>query len=598
MKLNTTTERRNRYVNQSAFELQQTNHSPIFGYEDQRLLTLEEAVDKILPSIDNNINYIICAKQECYRSSDLLSVDESAAIYLYTMSTPLFKCLNNILRSENRHELKPWFPFLKLFMSGLNKLPSSTVTVWRAVSGNMGSFSTEDNVKIWWSVNSSTTALNIIELYLGESGTLFAIEAVQGKDISLYSAFPEEQEVILMPGTCLRIKCEPCNFIDRLLVVHLKEVIIQHEIQCDSVIAPNGSPDNNSIDDPLLCEHDIAFDDTQGLLQQRLRRCHFTRRTLVGTLAGVILLSVGIIYIVLSNTIYKSTFSSTSIKKTIPPLPTTTMEVKGTSLTSINANKTSSSTSNDCFSVGWKSVANIVANGALFYAFTVDDDFNIYATNGARFSLDIWSPNDFTPEKVLNDTIPNIPHYIPGADCLGLYVTSVGDIFILSQNTVVKWLANSSIGVLIADGNADRDDSVMSDAAFFLSFAVDEISNTVYVLDRSGFRLLKYTNTSQIGTIVFNSNTIEDPFDSRSRIYPMMMNLDKNGYFLLAELSKITMFTSDGKFRTEALSNYETVQDSSRKILSLVQMKFDRMGNLYCADYKYIVKFNRTNNAC
>ncbi len=44
-----------------------------------------------------------------------------------------------------------------------------------------------------------------------------------GKDISAFSAIPDEQEVILMPGTCVRARCQSLSFIDRLFVVHLKE---------------------------------------------------------------------------------------------------------------------------------------------------------------------------------------------------------------------------------------------------------------------------------------------------------------------------------------------------------------------------------------
>jgi hypothetical protein len=187
------------------------------------IMTLEEAVEKIAPFVNDSAKYVDDAKQKCNRNMNILTWDESAAIYLYTMSTPFFSCLNDTLRAENRYALKPWFAFLKLFIGALGKLPSSASTVWRAVSGDVDTFSVEDDAKVWWSVNSSSTDLNVVQLYLGERGTLFAIEAIHGKNISEYSAFPDEQEVILMPGTCLRMGSGPLNFIDRLFIVHLKE---------------------------------------------------------------------------------------------------------------------------------------------------------------------------------------------------------------------------------------------------------------------------------------------------------------------------------------------------------------------------------------
>ncbi len=69
--------------------------------------------------------------------SDGLTQDESGAIYLYTMQfhdePSLYILLNKSLRAENREQLKPWFPFLKLFVTALHKLPSQNKTVWRGV---------------------------------------------------------------------------------------------------------------------------------------------------------------------------------------------------------------------------------------------------------------------------------------------------------------------------------------------------------------------------------------------------------------------------------------------------------------------------------
>jgi hypothetical protein len=171
-------------VNKTVSELQQANRSPIYGYESLEIMALENAVEKFVPFVDNIAQYVDDAKQKCNRFSTILTWDESVAIYLYTMSTPFFSRLNDTLRAENRHALKPWFPYLKLFMSALEKIPSSSVTVWRAVSGDIGSFPIEDHVKICWSVNSSSTVLDVVELYLSNMGTLFAIDAIHGKNIS------------------------------------------------------------------------------------------------------------------------------------------------------------------------------------------------------------------------------------------------------------------------------------------------------------------------------------------------------------------------------------------------------------------------------
>ncbi|CAF1232750.1 unnamed protein product [Adineta steineri] len=224
----------NRFVNRTLSELQEANRSPIFGYEDSPILTLEEAVEELIPLVPNVLAYVMTAKKKYNRYSDLLMRDESAAIYLYSMPSSFFSSLNKALRAENRHALKPWFAYLKLFMTALKKLPSINKVVWRAVYGDVSSVFANNNIEIWWSVNSTSLDLEIVQPFLGEHGTLFTIEAKCGKDISQFSASPEEKEVVLMPGTCVQAKTGALNFINRLFVVHLNEITPQSESQSES----------------------------------------------------------------------------------------------------------------------------------------------------------------------------------------------------------------------------------------------------------------------------------------------------------------------------------------------------------------------------
>ncbi|CAF4108906.1 unnamed protein product, partial [Adineta steineri] len=225
----------NRFVNQTLSELQEANRSPIDGYEDSPLLTLEEAVEKLI-SLDPRIkDYVITAKNKCNQHSGLLTWDESAAIYLYSMPLPdFYSSLNNTLRAKNRDALKPWFSYLKLFMTALKKLPSTQERVWRAVCGDVSSVFVKNKIEIWWSINSTSMDLKIIEPFLGENGTLFAIEGIHGKDISQFSANLHEKEIILMPGTYVRARTEALNFKKCLFIVHLDEVTAESEPQSES----------------------------------------------------------------------------------------------------------------------------------------------------------------------------------------------------------------------------------------------------------------------------------------------------------------------------------------------------------------------------
>ena len=212
-----------RFVYNTLSELQEANRNPISGYEDLRVLTLENALETIIPLVPEVTNYLSTAKNECNRDSDLLTWDESAAIYLYSMPISFFSRLNEALRGGNRHALKPWFAFLKLFVNALSKLPSMKQTVWRGVSGNVGSIFADGKERIWWSVNSCSKSLGVVEQHLGDTGTVFAIDMIHGKDISAFSTFPEEQEIVLLPGVRVRPKCPSLSFDNRFFLIHLEE---------------------------------------------------------------------------------------------------------------------------------------------------------------------------------------------------------------------------------------------------------------------------------------------------------------------------------------------------------------------------------------
>ncbi|CAF4258006.1 unnamed protein product, partial [Rotaria sordida] len=118
----------------------------------------------------------------------------------------LYLLLNQSLRSKNREELKPWFSFLKLFLTGLYKLQSKSGIVWRGVRGIDLSSKYKTGTKFtWWEVSSCTTYIEVLESdqFLGKHGqrTLFSIECINGKSIVAHSYFKNaEKEIVLIPG--------------------------------------------------------------------------------------------------------------------------------------------------------------------------------------------------------------------------------------------------------------------------------------------------------------------------------------------------------------------------------------------------------------
>ncbi|CAF3125538.1 unnamed protein product [Rotaria sp. Silwood2] len=102
------------------------------------LVSLEEVVEKFVDLLPTIQSHAYIAKQKRKKPADGLSQDESASIMLYTMGwEPLDECLyfvlNDILRSADRQKLKPWFLYLRLFLSGLLRLPLIRDTVQRGI---------------------------------------------------------------------------------------------------------------------------------------------------------------------------------------------------------------------------------------------------------------------------------------------------------------------------------------------------------------------------------------------------------------------------------------------------------------------------------
>ncbi|CAF3873505.1 unnamed protein product, partial [Rotaria sp. Silwood1] len=185
---------------------------PVYGFHAEKLVTIEKALEPIEPQIDELPRFVKIAKRNCHFPSEHgLSRDQSAAIYIYTMEwgeTTLYRVLNKALRSENRQALKIWFPYLKLFDTALDKLPTVKELLWRGVPLDIGKNFTRNQIVTWWSVNSSSLSPKVIQNFLGngKNATLFLIEAINGKKISGYTEYEGEEEVILRIGSQFRVK--------------------------------------------------------------------------------------------------------------------------------------------------------------------------------------------------------------------------------------------------------------------------------------------------------------------------------------------------------------------------------------------------------
>ncbi|CAF4631615.1 unnamed protein product, partial [Didymodactylos carnosus] len=148
---------------------------PILGYEKEALVSLEDAVKPLYRIVDDLPRSVWIAKESSEHPCDGLTPDESAAIYLYTMEwdiaeESLYAYLNRSLREADRRKLVPWFPYLKLLLTALYKLPSVQDVVWRGVREDLSPFYEPGKKKTWWALSSCSATVNVLELpmYVGK----------------------------------------------------------------------------------------------------------------------------------------------------------------------------------------------------------------------------------------------------------------------------------------------------------------------------------------------------------------------------------------------------------------------------------------------
>jgi hypothetical protein len=187
---------------------------PIDGYSEVPLVSLEEAIKPLISLLPKIRDYANVAKERCKNPADNLTSDESASIMLYTMEwEPAFQCLcivlNATLRSKDRQLLKPWFPYLKLFLTALWRLPSSQKIIYRSARFDLSGYYSTGKIVVWWSFSSCAVSVDVFQsprfLRIPGAKTVFVIDCRSSKDISKHSYYPTKDQILLLCATQFRV---------------------------------------------------------------------------------------------------------------------------------------------------------------------------------------------------------------------------------------------------------------------------------------------------------------------------------------------------------------------------------------------------------
>ena len=204
---------------------------PIRGYENQPLVSLEQAVEPLHSLVPDVDQMIWTVKQNCQHPPNDLSSDESASIMLFTLEwipreSSFYFILNQALRSQNRNDLLPWFRFLHLFMFALSKLPTTTHRIlYRGIKMDLSEEFLEGETVVWWAFTSCSSSIKVLEQFLGQTGhqTIFNIECDAPKDISQHSFYHSENEMLMYPARQFQVVSSFTSG-KQLKIIHLKEI--------------------------------------------------------------------------------------------------------------------------------------------------------------------------------------------------------------------------------------------------------------------------------------------------------------------------------------------------------------------------------------
>ncbi|CAF3878066.1 unnamed protein product [Rotaria sp. Silwood1] len=209
--------------------------SRLVGYADEPLLPLHEACAPLTKIIHNISFYVKLALNESVKQSiHGLTTDESASIRLYMMEweeshQSLYAILNYALNTATREGILPYFKYLKLFLTALIKLPSaSSQIIWRGVNEDLSKKFLPGSIITWWTFSSCTATMAVLEnnIYLNTTGvrTILAIETINGRVIRAESHSPNEDEILLLPGTQMVVESHSSPA-PNLHIIHLKQII-------------------------------------------------------------------------------------------------------------------------------------------------------------------------------------------------------------------------------------------------------------------------------------------------------------------------------------------------------------------------------------
>ena len=185
----------------------------INGYEREPVVSLEESLEPLDSHIQYLSDQINHAKASCRRENPHgLTHDEAAAIYLYSMQGDPY-CLHEYLekawKTDDRSQMMPWFRYLKLLRTALDKLPDVKGEVWKGTEYDpiLANTLLSNALPLYTCMGSCSTSMNELKRDLQEKSItrmMFAgYESADAKNMAGYTESNSNQ-VLIWPGIKLK----------------------------------------------------------------------------------------------------------------------------------------------------------------------------------------------------------------------------------------------------------------------------------------------------------------------------------------------------------------------------------------------------------
>jgi len=131
------------------------------------------------------------------------SDDGLVAIMLWS-SNFLYQGLNKALRDGV--DFSRWNVYLKYLLNGLKSMPYYRGKGYRGLRNyqDVNAYKKGELVN-WKTISALSKDIQVAREFSNENGTIFEVEVVSSRDISSISVFAEEEEILMLPYSCLEV---------------------------------------------------------------------------------------------------------------------------------------------------------------------------------------------------------------------------------------------------------------------------------------------------------------------------------------------------------------------------------------------------------